>query len=228
MMRKAKGGAQKVRERRDKQNQLHAEMEKTSKISSFFSTTKGAPHDSCGGNDVAVQLSLTVASPSEEDEHTTVELEPHIGAQQNEPAGADEMEVLEPGSEPNSEPNSEPDSDSESAPDPEPSMPIPPGAPGDDLGKWDREEINEQSRCFWIAKGASTCQHLNGPFDSSMMIDGKVKRWCTRSMFTRVHNLTRSQTLRDWLCYSPSKGSLLSPFSIRSQMSSTCCLSSFR
>ena len=141
-MRKAKGGAQKVRERRDKQNQLHAEMEKTSKISSFFSTTKGAPHDSCGGNDVAVQLSLTVASPSEEDEHTTVELEPHIGAQENEPAGADEMEVLEPGS----EPNSEPDSDSESAPDPESSMPIPPGAPRDDLGKWtEKRSMNNRA-----------------------------------------------------------------------------------
>ena len=121
-----------------------------------------------------------------------MELEPHFGAQENEPAGADEMDVVEPDSEPNSEPNSQQDSDSdsESAPDPESSMPIPPGAPRDDLGKWDREEINEQSRCFWIAKGSSTCQHLNGPFDSSMMIDGKVKRWCTQSMFTRVHNLT--------------------------------------
>ena len=163
-----------MRERRDKQHQLQAELQKTSKISTFFSTTKGAPRDTvAGGNDVAVQLSLNVASASEEDEHTTVELEHHIGAQENEPVGADEMEVLEPDSEPNSEP------DSESAPDPEPSMPITPGAPGDDLGKWDREEINEQSRCFWIAKGSSTCQHLNGLFDFSMMIDGKVKRWCS-------------------------------------------------
>ena len=88
-------------------------------------------------------------------------------------------------------------------------MPIPPGAPRDDLGKWDREEINEQSRCFWIAKGFSTCQHLNGPFDFSMMIDGKEKRWCTQSMFTRVHNLTQSQTLRDWRYYSACKGTIL-------------------
>ena len=128
-----------MRERRDKQNQLQAELQKTSKISSFFSTREGAPRDTvAGGNDVAVQLSLNVASASEEDEHTTVELEPHIGALENEPAGADEMEVLEPDSEPNSEPNSEPDS--ESAPDPESSMPIPPGAPRDDLGKWDRRD----------------------------------------------------------------------------------------
>ena len=48
-----------MRERRDKQNQLQAELQKTSKISSFFSTMKGAPHDTvAGGNDVAVQLSL--------------------------------------------------------------------------------------------------------------------------------------------------------------------------
>ena len=101
MTRKAKGGAQKVRERRDKQNQLQTELQKTSNISSFFSTTKGASHDTvAGGNDVAVQLlSLTVASASEEDERTTVELEPHIGAQENEPAGVDEMEVVEPDSE---------------------------------------------------------------------------------------------------------------------------------
>ena len=52
----------------------------------------------------------------------TVELEPQIGSLKDEPAGADEMEVLEPGS----EPNSEPDSDSESAPDPQSSMPTPP------------------------------------------------------------------------------------------------------
>ena len=56
----------------------------------------------------------------------TVELEPQIGSLKDEPAGADEMEVVEPDSEPNSEPNSEPDSDSESAPDPQSSMPTPP------------------------------------------------------------------------------------------------------
>ena len=56
----------------------------------------------------------------------TVELEPQIGSLKDEPAGADEMDVVEPDSEPNSEPNSEPDSDSESAPDPQSSMPTPP------------------------------------------------------------------------------------------------------
>ena len=134
-----------MRERRDKQNQLQTELQKTSNISSFFSTTKGASHDTvAGGNDVAVQLSLNVASASEEDEHTTVELKPHIGAQENEPAGADEMDVVEPDSEPNSEPNSEPDS--ESAPDPESSMPIPPGAPRDDLGKWtEKRSMNNRA-----------------------------------------------------------------------------------
>ena len=88
------------------------------------------------------------------------------------------------------------------------SMPMPPGAAEDDLGKWVREDMNEQSRCFWIAKGSSTCQHLDGPFHNSITVDGKVKRSCTRSVFTRVHNLTRNQTLRNWLCYSPSKGAL--------------------
>ena len=122
-----------MRESRDKQNELQAELQKTSKISSFFSTREGAPRDTvAGGNDVAVQLSLNVASASEQDEHTTVELEPHIGALENEPAGADEMEVLEP--------------DSESAPDPESSMPIPPGAPRDDLGKWtEKRSMNNRA-----------------------------------------------------------------------------------
>ena len=45
MMKKDKGSAKKAKERRDKQNQLQAELEKTSKVSSFFSATKGAPHD---------------------------------------------------------------------------------------------------------------------------------------------------------------------------------------
>ena len=51
-------------------------------------------------------------------------------------------------------------------------MPMP---PEDDLGKWVRENINEQSCCFWIAKGSLTCQHLNRLFHNSITVDGKVK-----------------------------------------------------
>ena len=41
-----------------------------------------------------------------------------------------------------------------------------------------------------------------------MKICGKVKRWCTQSTFKCIHNKTGRQHLRDWLCYSPSKGTL--------------------
>ena len=59
-----------------------------------------------------------------------------------------------------------------------------------------------------LKKGSSTCQHHDGPYDASMRIDGKVKRWCTRAMFTRVHQLTGKHTLRDWQCYSKTNGTL--------------------
>ena len=77
---------------------------------------------------------------------------------------------------------------------------------GNDLCKWVRSKITENSRNIWLKKGASTSRlSLRS---ASMRIDGKVKRWCTRAMFTRVHQLTGKRTLRDWLCYSRTNGTL--------------------
>ena len=59
---------------------------------------------------------------------------------------------------------------------------------------------------FGLKKGASTSRlSLRS---ASMRIDGKVKRQCTRAMFTRVHQLAGKHTLRDWLCYSRTNGTL--------------------
>ena len=191
-MNKSKGGAQKARERLDKQERHEAELKKMSKISSFFVTTKtGLQDPNAGEENDCVQpptCSVTVNAAAIENNDRSIEL------QELEPVDAHEMEtsVLDRVAE------TEQDT----------SMPMPPGAAEDDLGKWVREDMNEQSRCFWIAKGSSTCQHLDGPFHNSITVDGKVKRSCTRSVFTRVHNLMRNQTLRNWLCYSPSKGAL--------------------
>lgn len=196
-MNKSKGGAQKARERRDKQERREAELKKISKISSFFATTKSGPEGpDAGEENDSVQPptdSVTVSAASVESNDLTIELQ--IGPlQESESVDVHEMETS--------------GQDQVTEAEQDTSMPMPPGAVGDDLGKWVREDINEQSRCFWITKGSSTCQHLDGPFDNSITVDGKVKRSCTRSVFTRVHNLTRNQTLRNWLCYSSSKGAL--------------------
>ena len=57
-------------------------------------------------------------------------------------------------------------------------------------------------------KGAHQLATLDCRSDASMRIDGKVKRWCTRAMFTRVYHLTDKHTLRDWLCHSTRNGTL--------------------
>lgn len=192
-MKKVKGGAEKARERRERQRRLETELEKTSKISSFFLTTKDVDNQ----NDcVPVQIPQTATataipsgSPLCPDEDQCTAFEGEIEADQ--------------------EPEQAKDAGSPQEPESETAMPVLcPGAQGNDLGKWVRSEITENSRNFWLKKGPSTCQHLDGPYDASMRIDGKVKRWCTRAMFTRVHQLTGKHTLRDWLCYSTSNGTL--------------------
>ena len=193
-MKKVKGGAEKARERRERQRRLDAELEKTSKISSFFLTTKDVdnPNDS-----VPVQIPQTATattspsgSPSvcpDEDQCTTIQ---------------GEVET-------DQDPEQEKEARSSQEPEPEATIPVLcPGAQGNDVGKWVRNQITETSRNFWLKKGPSTCQHHDGPYDASVRIDGKVKRGCTRAMFTRVHQLTGKHTLRDWLCYSTSNGTL--------------------
>ena len=53
-------------------------------------------------------------------------------------------------------------------------------------------------------------QHKNGDFSTSQRFyeNDKQNRFCSKSVFIQVHNLTKESHERDWLCYSPSKGCL--------------------
>ena len=75
-----------------------------------------------------------------------------------------------------------------------------------DIGLWD--DISEDIRNRWIAKGSEDCKNNCNNFPNSGMIHGNegYRRYCSKPFFTRVHPLTGESAERLWLCYSPSRG----------------------
>ena len=75
-----------------------------------------------------------------------------------------------------------------------------------DLGMW-LPNVSDSMREFWVAIGSSECRNLDADFSaSSRKFDGDTyKRQCQKSLFTYMHELTKQQHPRTWLCYSPSK-----------------------
>ena len=75
-----------------------------------------------------------------------------------------------------------------------------------DIGLWD--DISEDIRNRWIAKGSEDCRNNCNNFPNSGMIHGNegYQRYCSKSFFTRIHPLTGESAERIWLCYSPSIG----------------------
>lgn len=75
-----------------------------------------------------------------------------------------------------------------------------------DIGEWPRN-FNQD---YWIAKGSSEVQHINSDFLSSEKTYDKERkpRFCQKSFFTYKHKPTNKTHVRDWLCYSETKGQL--------------------
>ncbi|CAB3237452.1 unnamed protein product [Arctia plantaginis] len=75
-----------------------------------------------------------------------------------------------------------------------------------DIGEWP----SNFDRDYWIAKGSSELQHMNSDFLSSKKIYEKENkpRFCQKSFFSYKHKLTNKTHVRDWLCYSETKGRL--------------------
>ena len=78
-----------------------------------------------------------------------------------------------------------------------------------DIGLWD--DISENIRNRWIAKGSEDCRNNCNNCPNSGMIHGNegYRRYCSKSFFTRVHPLTGEFAERIWLCYSPLRGKVL-------------------
>ena len=59
-----------------------------------------------------------------------------------------------------------------------------------DIGLWD--DISEDIRNRWIAKGSKDCRNNYNNFPNSGMIHGNegYHRYCSKSFFTRIHPLT--------------------------------------
>lgn len=75
-----------------------------------------------------------------------------------------------------------------------------------DIGEWP----SNFNRDYWIAKGSSEVQHMNSDFLSSKKTYDKENkpRFCQKSFFTYTHKPTNKTHVRDWLCYSETKGRL--------------------
>ena len=75
-----------------------------------------------------------------------------------------------------------------------------------DIGEWP----SNFDRDYWIEKGSSELQHMNSDFLSSKKIyeNENKPRFCHKSCFTYKHKLTNKTHVRDWLCYSETKGRL--------------------
>lgn len=75
-----------------------------------------------------------------------------------------------------------------------------------DIGEWP----SNFDRDYWIAKGSSELQHMDSDFLSSKKIYEKENkpRFCQKSFFSYKHKLTNKTHVRDWLCYSETKGRL--------------------
>ena len=76
----------------------------------------------------------------------------------------------------------------------------------DDLGLLDN--VTEEVCNYLIERGSRLYQHSNYDFSESCTTGGHHNRYCSLSLFTRVHPLNGEKTWRSWLCYSPSKRSL--------------------
>lgn len=75
-----------------------------------------------------------------------------------------------------------------------------------DIGEWP----SNFDRDYWIEKGSSELQHMNSDFLSSKKIyeNENKPRFCHKSFFIYKHKLTNKTHVRDWLCYSETKGRL--------------------
>lgn len=82
-------------------------------------------------------------------------------------------------------------------------------AQSNDLGEWPLILTYEQKR-KWAARGSSECQHMNSDFTKSKRFYGAegCNRYCKKQYFTHVHKTTNEKRLREWLCYSETKGNL--------------------
>lgn len=75
-----------------------------------------------------------------------------------------------------------------------------------DIGEWP----SNFNRDYWIAKGSSEVQHMDSDFLSSKKTyeNENNPRFCRKSFFTYIHKPTNKTHVRDWLCYSETKGQL--------------------
>jgi hypothetical protein len=65
----------------------------------------------------------------------------------------------------------------------------------------------DSMREYWVKKGSELCQNKNSSFEASKVTDGdRQARYCSKTFFTIVHELTSTEFNRSWLCYSPSTG----------------------
>ena len=78
-----------------------------------------------------------------------------------------------------------------------------------DLGTWP-SVIDRNNQDHLICRGSLDCQHMNGDFKESKRFyeNEKKNRFCSKSVFIKIHKLTKESLKRNWLCYSPSKGCL--------------------
>ena len=80
-----------------------------------------------------------------------------------------------------------------------------------DLDLWEKN-ISVCMQNHFIKKGTEGCRHADGDFihsKRSYTVDGNIyHRFCTLSMFTRVHSLTGEKWNTNSLCYSPANGNV--------------------
>ena len=74
-----------------------------------------------------------------------------------------------------------------------------------DLGLW--QNISADMQSYFITRGNVECQHISD-FTYSKQFYKDQYRYCTNSLFTRVHTLTSEKSNRTWLCYSPTTGNV--------------------
>jgi hypothetical protein len=62
-----------------------------------------------------------------------------------------------------------------------------------DIAEWP-DHVSETMRTYWVERGSADCRHiLNQKFLESDQLDGERKRYCTPSLFTRIHPLTKEE-----------------------------------
>ena len=69
--------------------------------------------------------------------------------------------------------------------------------------------VTQSMREYWIKIGSECCQNKSETFHESKVVDGDRKvRYCSKSYFTNVHELTSTTINRSWICYLPSTGKI--------------------